>query len=178
MPRITILANRIPKKVKPSGYPIRVFKCVLGLHTTIIWSYHVHITIGLPLDIEGLLTGCIIYHGLFTGCIMYCLLIHRLLFYSVVGEMAAILVVLHAKKLLNLDPIGEGLYKNLSTLNINLLLPNIETPLSIPWIILLHSLYRDSCCCNGIVGWNCTLHTLFYFCQHLSHSQDSYRGQV
>ena len=26
------------KKVKPSGYPIRVFKCVLGLHTTIIWS--------------------------------------------------------------------------------------------------------------------------------------------
>ena len=84
MPRITILANRIPKKVKPSGYPIRVFKCVLGLHTTIIWSYHVHITIGLPLDIEGLLTGCIIYHGLFTGCIMYWLLIHRLLFYSVV----------------------------------------------------------------------------------------------
>ena len=36
-----------------------------------VFIYHVHITIGLPFDIEGLLTGCIIYHGLFTGCIMY-----------------------------------------------------------------------------------------------------------
>ena len=36
-----------------------------------VFIYHVHITIGLPLDIEGLLTGCIFYHGLFTGCIIY-----------------------------------------------------------------------------------------------------------
>ena len=42
------------------------------------------ITIGLPLDIDCLLTGCIFYHCLFTGCIIYWLLIHTLLFYSVV----------------------------------------------------------------------------------------------
>ena len=56
---------------------------------------YVHITIGLPLDIEGLLTGCIIYHGLFTGCIMYCLLIHRLLFYSVVVGRALVCLNLY-----------------------------------------------------------------------------------
>ena len=30
-----------------------------------------NITIGLPLDIDCLFTGCIIYHCLFTGCIIY-----------------------------------------------------------------------------------------------------------
>ena len=44
--------------------------------------YILILTIGLPLDIDCLLTGCIFYHCLFTGCIIYWLLIHRLLFYE------------------------------------------------------------------------------------------------
>ena len=42
---------------------------------SLVWP----ITIGLPLDIDCLFTGCIIYHCFFTGCIIYWLLIHRLL---------------------------------------------------------------------------------------------------
>ena len=48
--------------------PQRIKKLAIGCWQSVI---NVHITIGLPLDLDCLFTGCIIYHCFFTGCIIY-----------------------------------------------------------------------------------------------------------